>query len=659
MKAPTLGLSALGLLPSLGILTFPLASLATVSIYYPPGQIPLGATPTGTAGAANYTGAAAYNPTVLQAPAPPGAGGLTTAFGVQMGGSVVPGASIAQMGSFFGFSIEMSVVNQVLGKNASVLQVPFLNLMANLQQRAGRVTIRVGGNTQETATLVDSTPDGRILEKDLNGVSNPTQTPPLIFTPELLYMLRNMSSLINIRWHLGIPFNDTSAFRLGVAEQGQAILGDYLIGLQVGNEPDLYAAHFHRPPTYGPFDYFGEFGQLVGAMAGDAHVVNRGLLVGPNVATGAWTPEMVWDTGFVDAYSQNLAFLAVEHYPTDNCFAQFGIGTFNDPQLTFPNFLNHTSGQLITAPYLNSTAFAQSKGKQLLMFETNTASCGGFAGISDSFGAALWGLDYAMQMAYANFSGALFHVGGQNVFYNPFTPPPTNQSTFRQWTVGPIYYSALVMAEALGPTNTTQIFDLLPNNANIFTPAYAIYERGLLTRALLFNYVSDSTGASDLTVALTSTTGMPDSVKVKYLRAGSVSQKGNITWAGQTFGENFESDGRLVGTEDIQTVQCSGGTCTISVPAPCAALVFFGDGAMTETEGAGVRTFSTTVVTRTDGTATVDPTVLATSNGHGGTNGPGELGSTSRGSFSAAKGRAGAGVVVVGLVVGLVVGGWV
>lgn len=52
------------------------------------------------------------------------------------------------------------------------------------------------------------------------------------------------------------------------------------------------------------------------------------------------------------------------------------------------------------------------------MFETNTASCGGFAGISDSFGAALWGLDYALQMAHSNFSGALMHVGGQNVFYN-------------------------------------------------------------------------------------------------------------------------------------------------------------------------------------------------------------------------------------------------
>lgn len=55
----------------------------------------------------------------------------------------------------------------------SFIQVPFLNLMANIQQRAGRVFIRVGGNTQETATMVESTADGRILEKDVDGVSNP------------------------------------------------------------------------------------------------------------------------------------------------------------------------------------------------------------------------------------------------------------------------------------------------------------------------------------------------------------------------------------------------------------------------------------------------------------------------------------------------------
>lgn len=45
--------------------------------------------------------------------------------------------------------------------------------MANLAQRSGSVQVRVGGNTQETAVLVESTPDGRILEKNLTGVTNP------------------------------------------------------------------------------------------------------------------------------------------------------------------------------------------------------------------------------------------------------------------------------------------------------------------------------------------------------------------------------------------------------------------------------------------------------------------------------------------------------
>lgn len=56
----------------------------------------------------------------------------------------------------------------------------------------------------------------------------------------------------------------------------------------------------------------GEFGELVLAMDGDEHVVNQRLLIGPNIATGDWTPEMVWNTGFVDTFSSNLAYLAVE-----------------------------------------------------------------------------------------------------------------------------------------------------------------------------------------------------------------------------------------------------------------------------------------------------------------------------------------------------------
>ena len=52
------------------------------------------------------------------------------------------------------------------------------------------------------------------------------------------------------------------------------------------------------------------------------------------------------------------------------------------------------------------------------MFETNTASCGGFPGVSDSFGSTLWMVDYALQMAYSNFTMALMHVGGVDDTYN-------------------------------------------------------------------------------------------------------------------------------------------------------------------------------------------------------------------------------------------------
>lgn len=59
-------------------------------------------------------------------------------------------------------------------------------------------------------------------------------------------MMRNISGLVNVHWFLGVPFNDTN-WRLQIVETGQAILGNYLIGIQAGNEPDLYANHGRRP----------------------------------------------------------------------------------------------------------------------------------------------------------------------------------------------------------------------------------------------------------------------------------------------------------------------------------------------------------------------------------------------------------------------------
>ncbi|KAF8162004.1 glycoside hydrolase family 79 protein [Pholiota molesta] len=642
---------------------------ASLTIYYAPGQTPLG---TGTGiNAAVQTAAfddslQAYNASTLVPPPPPGL--LRCPPLCLPIPSVVPaGASIKQNGSFFGFSVEMSVVNQVLGKNSTLLQVPFLNLMANIQSRVGRINIRVGGNTQETATLVPSTSDGRILEKDLAGVTNPTDTPPLIFTPDLIYMLGNISTFVNVRWFLGVPFNDTSNFRLQIIELGQAVLGNHLIGVQAGNEPtSTPPTAIAHPCTYSPTDYFNEYGLLISAIGNDPLIAGQDLLIGPSVSTN-WKPEDVWNTGYITAYTNSLAFLAVEHYPFDNCGAAFptsGIAVQN-PQALLPVYLAHSSATGLVGPYLNSTGIAQAAGKEFLMFETNTASCGGFVGLSDAFAAALWGVDYGMQMAHANFSGALFHIGGRACrITRSRVPPPTNESVFHGWTVGPIYYSALVVAEALGPSNTSQVLDLQANNANLYSPAYGIWEDGVLARALLINFASDASGASDVLVDVSVAGGtVPSSVDVKYLLANNVTQKGNFTWAGQTFGGNFESDGRPMGAENITSVPCgttTPGVCTIRVPAPGVALVFLAStgAAAMDTAGAPSTTFSTSSVTKAHNTVTVAASVLATSNGRGGANQ--QLGSTSSGSVVSAAERerraAGlAGVLVLGAAVAV---GW-
>ncbi|KAJ7104505.1 glycoside hydrolase family 79 protein [Mycena belliarum] len=625
---------------------------ALVTVY---GQIPLGIT---SALAPTATVAAAYNTTVLDPPevpnpAPPTSFTLT----VPSANTSVTGLSIPIKGTFYGFSVEMSVITQLFGKNSSFLQVPLLNLFANIQERAGAVHVRVGGNTQEYAYYVSTLPDGHAISKEKANTNNPTETPAVVYTVDLFYLLSNISSLVNVKWYIGVPFNDTSDFRLQIVEYGEAILGDNLLGVQVGNEPDLYAAHGHRNSSYNPQVYADEFGELIAALTADSKVPVSNNLIGPSVS-GTWTPEMVWNTGFISEYTNNLAALSVEHYPTDNCFPTYGIGTYHDPQIEFANFLNHTSGVSLCKPYLNSSAIAQAAGKPFLMFETNSASCGGFPGISDSFGGALWALDYGLQMAYSNFSGAMLHVGGQNVFYNPFTAPPTNVSRYYEWTVGAVYYSALISSEVFGRTNTSQIVDILGNGANIYTPQYAVYENGALARVALFNYITDATGKSDYTATITVAGGtVPASVQVKYFLSDSVSTKNNITWAGQTLGTIREVDGRLKGALNVVTVACDTGAnkCLVPVPAPAFALVF-----LTAEAPIATATFSTSTHTNTVNTATINPSLLATSNGMSGANWQLGLGSTSSGDNKNGAGGAAmrADVIVGAMGLVLVLGLW-
>lgn len=169
-------------------------------------------------------------------------------------------------------------INAIFLKPRTNLNVPFLNLLATLQERSGQVNVRVGGNTQENATLVDSLPNGKALLKTEASIVGPVSVITLVmnhfshrkyfgrmkaqlslyqttsctrcptyhrsFLPNgTSVSTQNRFEESKCQYHaLGVPFNDTTSPRLQIVDVGESILGDNLLGFQVGNEPDFYAS---------------------------------------------------------------------------------------------------------------------------------------------------------------------------------------------------------------------------------------------------------------------------------------------------------------------------------------------------------------------------------------------------------------------------------
>jgi hypothetical protein len=131
----------------------------------------------------------------------------------------------------------------------------------------------------------------------------------------------------------------------------------------------------------------------------------------------------------------------------------------------------------------------------------------------------------------------MFHLGGQGASYNgpslvfllfalrliqfphktTFTPPPSNISKTRQWTIGPIYYASLAVSEFLASSNNnSQIVDLSANGKiSNFTPVYAVYEGGKPMKVGIFNYMDDASGKADIVVNIAVDGGNLSNVKVR------------------------------------------------------------------------------------------------------------------------------------------------
>lgn len=245
--------------------------------------------------------------------------------------------------------------------------------------------------------------------------------------------------------------------------------------------------------------------------------------------------------------------------------------------MSHANTVNLAQWQEPGLQFLASTPAAQRK--PLLMDEFNSASCGGVPE-SNTFGAALWAADYALQMASVGYSGAYLHSRERGVSYNLFDPPAGPAGGAGAWTTNANWYAMLAVTEALQSTGGSRVVDLnLANSQHDYTAVqagYAVYDASSnnVNHLALFNYANNSAAGTDFALPSSFFTGSSSNVLVRYLTAPSATETTNIIWGNQTYAGS--GDGTPVNAQtqwQDKTVACSSG-CTVQVPGPGMAVVF-------------------------------------------------------------------------------------
>jgi hypothetical protein len=198
------------------------------------------------------------------------------------------------------------------------------------------------------------------------------------------------------------------------------------------------------------------------------------------------------------------------------------------------------------------------------MDENNTCSGHGQQGVSDTFIAGLWAIDYMFEVAKRGGSGVNFH-GSENGMDGtvPFYYEPMKEDQGMVVQVQPEYYGLLLFAEAgVGSMVSTTV----TTSAQNFT-AGAIKASGF-TSVVLNNRNTSSAGVT-ATVNLGSAVSSASAIYLEGTPAGSLTAAaGNVTLAGATVSVAGDWPRNA---PYVQTV--SGNSVSVYVPPASAALV--------------------------------------------------------------------------------------
>ncbi len=232
---------------------------------------------------------------------------------------------------------------------------------------------------------------------------------------------------------LNLAANESAwANAVAQAEAAWAGLGAGLAMFELGNEIDHFINKGWRDAGWGVAAYTEQFRNLTGQITGSAWYAAAGarapLFQAGVFADPPWVPDqqdeaddfdirnltrdgaggLAEDAAIIGSYATHL-------YPQSTCDAPRWL------RMRLDLLSDHATLWRNVSQYAPQAAAADRAGAPLVMGETNSVSCGGRSGISDTFGAALWGVDYVLADASIGVEKTYFHLGAQSE-YSGFTP---------------------------------------------------------------------------------------------------------------------------------------------------------------------------------------------------------------------------------------------
>ncbi len=353
---------------------------------------------------------------------------------------------------------------------------------------------------------------------------------------------------------VGLAHYEPQAAAREVAAAHQA-LGPYLAAVEIGNEPNAYGNHGFRELPWIAQGYEEEVSNYRDAIASLAPGIP---IAGPDVSGSGVFSE--W--GGEEALAQTPAFLTGHHYP---------LGCAQTPPPSIEALLSSAGRGSAARSLATYMTVASSNGIPLRIDEANSVSCGGVAGISNTFASALWAVGYITQTMAAGAVGINLQSNPTNCLgYTPLcapSPAALAQGTLR---AEPEWYALLLTRSLVGyrPLPTTIAPEGSPNLV-----AASFLGRDHSLRVVLADEEPPGTSPLSLQLDVGASLGVGH---VLRLTAPSPSATGDVSLAGRAVAANgswraptrTESIASHSGVLALQLAPSSAALLTIARPTP-------------------------------------------------------------------------------------------